>query len=357
MKYLILVLIMLPGISLSQTPTGDASTKAACSAANTGTITTLTINCYGMSKEQAGDMLRLVNKILNRQIDPKEVYRQLDQIQNSLADIGDVVNPLAKASSTDVELINDSQRLALSCSNFIRNWQIDLTKRRQTELPSAQRPSQRAQPSAPVDWHEIAIEVDQKKAAEFDKNLASRVKAIAGQVIPELPPKWSVPHKVRELENPTVKRIVDYREIVGGLTLIYDQYKDPDIVAKPDSALLASLKSLREECMKFEQDWQAEYNKTAGVGTQTQSVVPSNSLSLKDTFDAKRSSEFEKAVAPQLIAWRTKILARDPSLGSSVDYRDVLSSLDASRVCMDVMNTGNGYRNKMIDDLKKRPTR
>ena len=52
-----------------------------------------------MSKEKAEDMVRLMNRILSKQLDPKMVYSQLDKIQGALASIGDVVNPLGKASA------------------------------------------------------------------------------------------------------------------------------------------------------------------------------------------------------------------------------------------------------------------
>ncbi|MBB5329420.1 hypothetical protein [Tunturiibacter gelidoferens] len=357
MKYLIVLLAMLTGISLSQSPTGDASTKATCSAANTGTITTLTINCSAMSKERAEDMVRLMNRILSKQIDPKEVYKQLDQIQSSLVSIGDTLNPLAKASPSQMALINDSQRLALSCSNFVQNWNIDFTKSQQAAL-SALQPLQRGQPSAPIDWNEIIIQVDRKKADEYNKTIATKIQRAASQVLAELPQKEATQYRsVRLLQISAVKRMADYSEIVGGLTYIYDQYNDPDIVAKPNPVLLASLKSLRQECLKFQQDWQSEYNKTAGVGTQTQASVYSSPITLKNTFDTERSIEFEKAVEPELIVWRTKVLSRDPSLNSHIDYKNVSSALDAGRICMDVMNTGNGYRAKVIDDLHKGPNR
>jgi hypothetical protein len=341
MKFLIVLLTFLPFETWSQSRTGEAKTQTACSPAITGTVTTMTINCTGMSKERAEDMVRLMNRILSKQIDPKEVYKQLDQIQASLSGIGDAVNPLAKASSSDLALINDSERLALSCSKFLQNWNVDFTKRQMAAVSTTQPTPASTRPATPVDWHEITIDVDRKWAAEFNATLANKISSTASLVLPQLATKNKLPQfRIRQLESPTAKRLSEYSNIVASVTIVFDNYNDPDVVAKPDPALLAKLKSLRQECMKFQQDWQADYNKTAGVNTATRSANPYNILDMKNSFDKERSGEFEKTVAPALLAWRTKVLSRDPTLDTHVDYKNVTSALDASRVCSDVMNTG-----------------
>ncbi len=263
------------------------------------------------------------------------------------------MNPLAKASSSDLALINDSQRLAMSCATFLQKWNLDFTKRQMAAL-SAPRPAARVQPAAPVDWHEITIEVDRKWAAEYYRSLAAKVQSVSTQAIAQLPAKNHFDsYKRRALESREIKRKNDFEAIIGGLTQLYDNFNDPDVVAKPDPSLLAQLKSLRQECMKFGQDWQADYNITAGVGSVSRSANPYNIVDLRNSFDKERSAEFDKTIAPELTAWRMKVLTRDPSLDSHLDYKKVSSSLDVSAICSDVMNTGNGYRMKVIAILHK----
>ncbi len=70
MKAAVALLMALAIHCWAQSKTGEAKTGGSCSPAVTGTVTTMTINCTGMSKERAEEMVRLMNTILSKQIDP-----------------------------------------------------------------------------------------------------------------------------------------------------------------------------------------------------------------------------------------------------------------------------------------------
>ena len=216
MKVFAIVLAAFPIVCWPQTKTGEANTKAACSPAVTGNVTTLTINCTGMSKEKAEDMVRLMNRILSKQLDPKMVYSQLDKIQGALASIGDVVNPLGKASAADIALVDESQRLINSCNDFVQSWTLEVSKRQKSAASPAASSSQVA-----TDLQENRAKIDESKAAEFQQRLASQIRSLAAQLIPQLPspttnPRIS-PWHIRPLLSPSARSSYEFAKVVEAL--------------------------------------------------------------------------------------------------------------------------------------------
>jgi hypothetical protein len=63
-----------------QNTTGKAETTGACSPAISGNNNQVSINCQGISKDQAAKMTSILNKILANQIDPDAVMAKLDEI-------------------------------------------------------------------------------------------------------------------------------------------------------------------------------------------------------------------------------------------------------------------------------------
>ena len=80
----VLLLLLVPVGCLPQTNTGKAETRGSCSPANTGNVGQITINCSGMSKEQAQKMVEILNKILANQLDPTQVMSKLDEILHAV---------------------------------------------------------------------------------------------------------------------------------------------------------------------------------------------------------------------------------------------------------------------------------
>ncbi len=85
------------------TSTGTASTKGACSPANTGNRNTFNITC-GIGKEQGTQLIKIVNKILANQTDLKEFGNKLDAILRGVNDIKEANLPIR---------IDDRQRPSL----------------------------------------------------------------------------------------------------------------------------------------------------------------------------------------------------------------------------------------------------
>ena len=80
------------GVVSAQTKqtTGNAETTGICSPANTGAITTLTINCSGLSpaeKKLLADLPALLNRMLSQQVSPSVFLNALDELKNGQARI------------------------------------------------------------------------------------------------------------------------------------------------------------------------------------------------------------------------------------------------------------------------------
>jgi len=112
-------LILLPVLSWGQNKTGNADTAGNCSPAVTGNNNQITLTCTGLSKEKANEMVRLINTIMARQIDPKKVYAQLDDISGAVNNINDTlnsaVNPLANAPSDVAARTRNLDHLQSDC--------------------------------------------------------------------------------------------------------------------------------------------------------------------------------------------------------------------------------------------------
>jgi hypothetical protein len=81
MKLLLAVCFLLssPAMAQSQSTTGSATTKGACSPANTGNANTFVITC-GIDKGQGAELIAIMNKILANQLNPADVMAKLDEI-------------------------------------------------------------------------------------------------------------------------------------------------------------------------------------------------------------------------------------------------------------------------------------
>ena len=75
-------LLFSPAMARSQS-TGPATTKGACSPANTGNDNTFVINC-GIDNVQGAELIAIMNKILANQLNPSDVMAKLDEILRSV---------------------------------------------------------------------------------------------------------------------------------------------------------------------------------------------------------------------------------------------------------------------------------
>ena len=64
--------------------TGAAKTSGPCSPAVSGINNRITIECEGITKEQADQLLELLNKVASKQLDPKQVADRLEDISARL---------------------------------------------------------------------------------------------------------------------------------------------------------------------------------------------------------------------------------------------------------------------------------
>jgi hypothetical protein len=84
MRCLPLAFILCSGSTYGQTTvSGAASTRGACSPANTGNGNIFNITC-GIGKEQGNQLLAIMNRVIANQIDPTAVLTKLDEIQKDM---------------------------------------------------------------------------------------------------------------------------------------------------------------------------------------------------------------------------------------------------------------------------------
>jgi hypothetical protein len=112
-----LILLAAPCFCLSQSSTGAASTKGNCSPAVSGNANQFKITCTGVNKEQGEKMLRLLNEILAKQLDPNAVMSKLSEISSGIQDIqrrtGDRVLSQSQQNAIAESLRNSPQSLSV----------------------------------------------------------------------------------------------------------------------------------------------------------------------------------------------------------------------------------------------------
>jgi hypothetical protein len=80
LRFILVLFLLISPPSWTQTKTtGQASTNAPCSVANTGSDNKISIVC-GIGKDQGRKMLAVLNKILANQLDTEKVMEKLDEI-------------------------------------------------------------------------------------------------------------------------------------------------------------------------------------------------------------------------------------------------------------------------------------
>jgi hypothetical protein len=117
MKLLLPVCFLLSfsAMAQSQSTTGTATTKGACSPANTGNKNTFIITC-GIGRVQGDQMLKILNKILADQIDPNAVMAKLNEIEQGISDIRESVQQQARIIRTlelEVQLVVNTEPTAV----------------------------------------------------------------------------------------------------------------------------------------------------------------------------------------------------------------------------------------------------
>lgn len=85
MRYSLVIALLLIAPGLGQTTkTGEAKTSGSCSPAVTGNNNQFTISCQGITSEQGQEFLRILNRILSNELDPKAVMDKLDEIEKEV---------------------------------------------------------------------------------------------------------------------------------------------------------------------------------------------------------------------------------------------------------------------------------
>ena len=122
----IIAFLFLSTVSIAQTPTaGGIKVQGACNQVVTGAnvqVTHVTLNCNGISREKAAQLVSLLNLIISRQLDPEEVYAQLNQISSKIDSLNVAISPLTGMPQQEQDLFLAAQRLNDDCTAATRDW-------------------------------------------------------------------------------------------------------------------------------------------------------------------------------------------------------------------------------------------
>ena len=101
---LALLFVLLTANTYAQAPSPSATqeVEGRCNSVVVGSDNRITIDCDGVSKVQGDQLLKVLNTILKRQLDPATVLAKLDDIQSGVSDIkGQLAVQSAKEQEQD----------------------------------------------------------------------------------------------------------------------------------------------------------------------------------------------------------------------------------------------------------------
>ncbi len=172
MKWVVIFILFGMSAAWCQTNTGNAQASGSCSPAVTGSNNHFTLSCGGISKEKAEELVRLMNGILSRQIDPKAIYSQLDQIQKEINSIRSAfADPLAETPKAEQDLWHQAHQMQMQCSQVVDQWnqaKLQATQDfNQKQLEWARTLGTRPRGTTPPQYDPAAI--DREEATVFEK--------------------------------------------------------------------------------------------------------------------------------------------------------------------------------------------
>lgn len=186
MRAITIFVLLGAALASGQAAGEKAQTSGSCSPAVVGTNNHITMTCGGISKAKADELVRLMNGILERQIDPQAVYGLLDKIQKELDTFRSAfADPLAGTPPADIELLHHAQRLDKQCEDFIsQSYQaknealLDYTQK----LAEWQKNPQSPRPDPPDTGT-----VDRERVASFGKEILPQLVAVREKLAAKAP--------------------------------------------------------------------------------------------------------------------------------------------------------------------------
>jgi ABC-type transporter Mla subunit MlaD len=100
----------------------SATTSGNCSPALNGNNNQVSITCTGISAQKANDLIKVMNQILARQLDLKQVNDQLAQLHSDVENLSGALNPLDAASPEQVDLWQKAEQTISDCNAFGSQW-------------------------------------------------------------------------------------------------------------------------------------------------------------------------------------------------------------------------------------------
>jgi len=334
MKYILIsVLLSTPG--LPQTHGGEVRSSGNCSSAVSGNNNRVTITCPEMSKEQADDMVRLMNRILSQQVDPKKVYSELDKIHGAVNDLNTTINPFGNAPKEVTDEVMVSQRLLQNCDEFVRQWGnagLHATQEAQKRLlenvtrPPATRTSNDGSPA-----------VNAQFAADYNQTLGPRLLEWRARILAHA----SFLRSTQDWRNSR-----DYEHMAFICKSAHQLAKFYVAWQSADYDLVKESGNLTGACDSFAENW----SKAQPGGGAAQFQIP-NPYAMQAAVNAEYATKYKQTLEGELTAWRDQTLKQMPDQQHK-DYSLVAEPSQLGMVCADVGSLMLSYRAKVADDIR-----
>jgi hypothetical protein len=286
------------------------------------------LSASGLSKEKVDDLAKLINGILTRQLDPKKVYGELDQIYATVNDLKATLHstPLASASPEERKKLAIGQGMVNDCNSFGANWNLAIAH--VAFESSGYRPTTR-----PPTLEEVLL-TNKKYQAMYATLYPQlmKLRASIAAVFPNLTSKedW------RTVADPDQLRAVC--KSVNALGTRYIEY----LAARYGTKNTAQPMDMG--CYSLADSW---------VAAQKQPHEALNPLDTLDQLDAAKKShaaEYKRTLGPRLAMWRDAMVKEIPNMPVK-DYGEVSDPSQLASVCLDVSRIASAYRNKIAEDL------
>jgi len=330
------LIVVAPLCLLAQTKGNSVQVSGSCNTVATGSNNQITITCPGLSKERAEDMVRLMNSILSRQLDPKKVYSQLDQISGTVANLNDTVsaavNPLADAPPEVTDRIRRFNQLRTDCNTYANQWSLALMKAPQTSTQPA---------TAPVSPR--SAEKDTQYSAEYATGLGPRLIAWRSKLT-------SQTRSLRSAQDWSVTKTPDQLQFIcKGVAQLQRQYSASSAA---DYALVKESQELQQACQSLLVKWMFGENFVSSTsGSSAQSAINVFTAGI-EALNREQAAQYKQTLAPQLIAARDQMLKVIP-MESKKDYSAVSDNTQIGAVCGDFSGLVVNYQMKVGQDLLK----
>jgi hypothetical protein len=336
-----LIFVLLSPLTLwAQARSGNAQATGSCSPAVTGNGVQITVTCTGLSREKADDMVRLMNSILSRQLDPKKVYGQLDQIYGAVNELNLNANPLAGAPPQVAEMIHQGQLLLDRCRDFSMEWSA-ATMRAGQQSTDVMRELVGRTPTMQPHGGNSSPAINAQFAAQYAETLEPRLEAWKSQV---------------EAQSPIFKVRQDWRNPVDDDQMLFVCKSVQTLATKyrvfksSEYKLVKESQDMMVSCSAFAADWGKA--QPGGERDIMEQLRANGGGAIRAAVDREQVSKYKQTLEGPMTTWRDEALKK--ILDHPVKNYSVMDgAMQFTVIWQDFAAVVQAYQAKTVDDVRK----